>query len=202
MTVRLITAQGSESADAAFAAEVMEQSHADLERCYQCQACSSGCPVAFAFDIAPHRLLRMVQFGLKNRVLDSQTVWLCASCETCATRCPNNIEIVHVMDTLRQIAIWEGRTSQTKLPLFHNTFLEGIERNGRVHELSLIIKYTFASGEIFHLKKLMKDALLGAKMFAKDKLIILPQKIKGQASVKSIFKKTERKKCSTERKNG
>ena len=48
----------------------------------------------------------------------------------------------------------------------------------------------------------MKDALLGAKMFAKDKLIILPQKIKGVAGVKSIFQQTERGKCSPERGNG
>lgn len=209
MTVRLTTPQGIESADRAFSAEVMGRSKANLERCYQCQACSSGCPVAFAFDIAPHRLLRMVQFGLKDRVLDSQTVWLCASCETCATRCPNDIEIVQVMDTLRDIALREGRTAQTKLPLFHDTFLDGIRRNGRIHELTLIIKYTFASGEIFHVKKLMKDALMGAKMFLKDKLILLPKKIDGMAGVKNIFRETERKKCSQEhrdrskeRKNG
>ena len=193
MTVRLTTPQGSESTDPSFAEEVMGGSQAKLERCYQCQACSSGCPVAFAFDIAPHRLLRMVQFGLKDRVLDSRTVWLCASCETCATRCPNDIEIVHVMDTLRDIALREGRTSQTKLPLFHDTFLSGIRRNGRIHELSLIIQYTFASGEIFRVKKLMTDALMGAKMFLKDKLILLPKKIDGVAGVKSIFRQTERR---------
>jgi heterodisulfide reductase subunit C len=202
MTVRLTTPQGSESADRSFAEEVLGRSQAKLERCYQCQACSSGCPVAFAFDIAPHRLLRMVQFGLKDRVLDSQTVWLCASCETCATRCPNDIEIVHVMDTLRDIAIREGRTAQTKLPLFHDTFLDGIRRNGRIHELTLIIKYTFASGEIFHVKKLMKDALMGAKMFLKDKLILLPKKIDGVAGVRSIFQQTERRNRSQERDHG
>ncbi len=60
MTVRLTSPQGAENADPSFAAEVMGRSAAKLERCYQCQACSSGCPVAFAFDIAPHRLLRMV----------------------------------------------------------------------------------------------------------------------------------------------
>ncbi len=193
MTVRLTTPQGSESADPSFAEEVLGRSHANLERCYQCQACSSGCPVAFAFDIAPHRLLRMVQFGLKDRVLDSRTVWLCASCETCATRCPNDIEIVHVMDTLRDIALREGRTAQTKLPLFHDTFLSGIRRNGRIHELSLIIEYTFASGEIFRVKKLLADALMGAKMYLKGKLMLLPKKIDGVAAVKSIFQQTERK---------
>ena len=192
MTVRLATTQGRETADPAFAREVMERSAAHLERCYQCQACSSGCPVSFAFDYEPHRLLRMVQLGLKDRVLDSATVWLCASCETCATRCPNDIHIVHVMDVLRDMSLKEGRTEQTKLPLFHNTFLSGIRSNGRIHELMLILRYTIASGDVLKVRKLARDAILGARMFARGKLMVLPEKIKGMAQVKRIFKETER----------
>jgi heterodisulfide reductase subunit C len=187
MSIRLATQQGTESGDPAFAREVLGTSQGHLERCYQCQACSSGCPVAFAFDYAPHQLLRMVQLGLKDRVLDSATIWLCASCETCATRCPNDIEIVRVMDTLRSISLREGRTGQTKLPLFHDTFLSGIRSHGKIHELSLILRYTISSGDILKVKKLSKDALMGAKMFAKGKLVPLPATIKGLAQIKRIF---------------
>ncbi len=42
MTVRLATPQGTETGDPSFAREVMQESQAHLERCYQCQACSSG----------------------------------------------------------------------------------------------------------------------------------------------------------------
>jgi heterodisulfide reductase subunit C len=94
MTVQLITEKGKEKCDPAFTKEVMERSHSHLERCYQCIACSSGCPGAYQMDYPPHQLLRMVQLGLKDRVLDSNTFWICLSCETCATRCPNDIEIV------------------------------------------------------------------------------------------------------------
>ncbi len=191
MTVRLISEKGKESGDLSFAREVKEKSQAHLERCYQCVACSSGCPVAFAMDYAPHQILRMTQLGLKDRVLDSATIWLCASCETCATRCPNEIEIVQVMDALRVIALREGRTQQTKLPLFHATFLDGIKSNGKIHELMLILRYTLASGDIFKFKKLLKDMVLGAKMFLKGRLAILPDKIKGVAEVRRIFQLTE-----------
>ena len=193
MTVRLVSDKVKEIGDLAFAREVMERSQAHLERCYQCQACSAGCPVAFAFDYAPHQLLRMVQLGLKDRVLDSATIWLCASCETCATRCPNDIEIVHVMDTLRDISLREGRTRQTNLPLFHHAFLDGVKSNGKLHELTLILRYTLTSGDILKLKKLSKDALMGARMFAKGKLVLLPNKIKGMAQVRRIFQETEKK---------
>ncbi len=54
-------------------------------------------------DILPHRLIRAVHLGLKDEVIKSRTIWTCASCETCSTRCPNGIDIAHVMDAARQI---------------------------------------------------------------------------------------------------
>lgn len=193
MTVRLVSQQGTESTDPAFTREVLGSGVAHLERCYQCQACSSGCPVAYAFDYAPHQLLRMVQLGLKERVLDSTTYWLCASCETCATRCPNDIEIVQIMDTLRHIALREGRTQQTGLPLFHRTFLSTIKSNGKVHELLLILRYMLISRDIFKLNELPSNIKMGLNMFTRGKLAILPAKIKGTANIKRIFQQTEKK---------
>lgn len=188
MTIRVATQKGKEECDPSFAREVKEKSQAHLERCYQCVACSSGCPVAFAMDYAPHQILRMVQLGLKDRVLDSSTIWLCASCETCATRCPNDIDIVTVMDTLRSMTIREGRTNATNLPLFHAVFLNSIKSTGRIHELALILWYMLLSSDIFKFKKLFKDMILGVKMFLRGKLLILPNKIKGAAEIKRIFR--------------
>ncbi len=192
MTIRLASEKGKEICDLSFAREVKEKSQAHLERCYQCVACSSGCPVAYAMDHTPHQIIRMAQLGLKDRVLDSSTVWLCASCETCATRCPNEIDIVQFMDTLRKMALREGCTQKTDFPLFHATFLDGIKHGGKIHELSLILRYTLASGDIFRFKKLFKDMILGVKMLLKGKLAILPSKIKGVAEVKRIFQLTEK----------
>lgn len=192
MTISLVTQKGKENSDASFAQEVRETSQAHLERCYQCVACSSGCPVAFAMDYAPHQILRMTQLGFKDRVLDSTTIWLCASCETCAARCPNEINIVQVMDTLRSIAIREGRTKQTKLLLFHSTFLDGVKRNGRIHELILIMYYMIGSGDLLNLKGLYKNMILGAKMFTRGRLAILPHRIKGVGNIKRIFQLTKK----------
>jgi len=191
MTIRLVSQKGKESCDLSFAKDVKEKSQAHLERCYQCLVCSSGCPVAFAMDYPPNQIIRMAQMGLKDRALNSSTIWLCASCETCATRCPNDIDIVKVMDILREIALREGHTQGTKLPLFHSTFLDGIKSKGRVHELTLILRYMLTSGDIFKFKKLFSDMILGLKMFRRGKLAILPSKIKGVVEVKRIFQLTE-----------
>ena len=69
-------------------------------KCYQCIKCTSGCPLADQFDLAPHQVMRSVQFN-DTAVLESRAIWLCASCQTCTTRCPQQIDVTGVMDALR-----------------------------------------------------------------------------------------------------
>jgi heterodisulfide reductase subunit C2 len=187
MTTHLVTEKGKEFCNPSFAKEVKVKSRAHLERCYQCVACSSGCPGAYQMDYPPHQLLRMVQLGLKDSVLNSNTYWICLSCETCAARCPNDIEIVLVMDTLREMALQEKRRSTTNLPLFHNTFLSMVKFGGKTWELGLIGIYMVKSGDIFKLKKMFKDMKLGVKMFSRGKMAIIPPRIKGKSAIKRIF---------------
>jgi len=125
-------------------------------------------------------------------VLNSNTFWICLSCETCATRCPNGIEIELVMDALREIAVKENRPNTTQLPLFHRSFLGTVKSYGKTYELGLIGGYTVKSGNIFRLKNLAKDAVLGAKMFSRGRLAVRPPAIKGIDQIKRIFEKTNK----------
>jgi heterodisulfide reductase subunit C len=67
--------------------------------CYQCGTCSGSCPVAPAggMDYTPRIIMRMIQAGMEDQVLSSQTVWTCAACYSCAVRCPRDIDITDVM---------------------------------------------------------------------------------------------------------
>jgi heterodisulfide reductase subunit B len=48
-----------------------------LLRCFQCGTCTSGCPVArFSDAYRPLTIIRMAQLGLKERVLNSETLCL------------------------------------------------------------------------------------------------------------------------------
>ena len=85
-----------------------EEKGIHVQDCYQCQKCSAGCPVVFAMDYKPNQIMQMVSLGMKERVLNCKTIWVCASCYTCSTRCPNDIDIAGVMDRLRQAALREG----------------------------------------------------------------------------------------------
>ncbi len=77
--------------------------------CFQCGTCTADCPIArFSDAYRPRRILRMVQLGLKSRVLSSDVLWLCAACFTCVDRCPQDVEIAGVLRTLRNLAVKEG----------------------------------------------------------------------------------------------
>ncbi len=92
-----------------FVKQVEDISGQDLLACNQCGKCSSGCPVAFALDLLPNQIMRMAQLGLEE-VLQAQTIWTCASCLTCVSRCPKGVDLPRVMEALRQIAMERGTT--------------------------------------------------------------------------------------------
>ena len=78
-------------------------------RCFQCGTCTSDCPIArFSDTYRPRQIIRMAQLGLKDRVLKSDTLWLCASCFTCTDRCPQDVEVASVIRVLRNLAAERG----------------------------------------------------------------------------------------------
>jgi heterodisulfide reductase subunit C len=80
-----------------------------LLRCFQCGTCTSDCPVArFSETYRPRQIIRMAQLGLKERLLKSDTLWLCASCFTCTDRCPQDVEVASVIRVLRNLAAEKG----------------------------------------------------------------------------------------------
>lgn len=84
-----------------------------LMRCYQCGTCTSDCPIArFSDAFRPRQIIRMTQLGLKDRVLNSDSLWLCASCFTCTDRCPQDVEVASVIRVLRNLAAEQGHIPQ------------------------------------------------------------------------------------------
>jgi heterodisulfide reductase subunit C len=170
-----------------FLSEVIQTSGEKLQACYQCQKCSAGCPVAYAMDILPNQVLRHIQYDHRDKVLSSKTIWICASCYTCSVRCPNNIDIAKIMDTLRSLAIrYDVKPGEKDIPLFHSLFLNTIKSRGRMHELSLLLQLKLKTREFF------KDASLGLKMYRKGKIKLFPSKFGGGKEIKEIFNAFEK----------
>ncbi len=173
--------------DSSFSDVVTKRSGESILACYQCQKCSAGCPVAYAMDILPNQVIRMVQFGLRERILSSHTIWICASCYTCSVRCPNDIDIAKVMDTLRHIALGSGiKPAERDISIFHSVFLDSIKSRGRIHELGLIWQFKSKTRDF------MKDVSLGLRMFRKGKIKLFPSKFGGGREIKDIFGRYEK----------
>ncbi len=88
-----------------FVDKVQELSGQNLLACYQCGKCSAGCPAVDEMDILPNQIIRFAQLGLKEELLASKAIWICASCLTCNARCPKGINIAEVIEALRQILL-------------------------------------------------------------------------------------------------
>jgi heterodisulfide reductase subunit C len=156
-----------------------------IQRCYHCRKCTAGCPLAFAMEHNPNRVIRLIQMGRREEVLGSATIWLCVSCETCITRCPNEVDIARMMDVLRQMAIETGVAAKEKNILkFHEAFLANIRMGGRINEPAMMVHYKLKSGDLF------SDMAMGIDMFRKGKLSLISPRTKDMRSVRRIFEKT------------
>lgn len=165
-----------------FARQVDAASHSDLNRCWHCLACTNGCPFSRDMDIFPNQVIRMVQLGLKERVLKSSAIWLCVGCNTCSVECPNAIDIAAVMDTLRQMAVEEGiDVAEPGILAFHEAVIGSLSRYGRTHKLEIMMRYKLSGNSLF------ADLDVGLKMLARRKLHLFPSKVRDRNVLKMLF---------------
>jgi heterodisulfide reductase subunit C len=154
--------------------------------CYQCKKCTLGCPSAYTMKMKPHELMRGAQLGLTEEIYWSGTIWTCLSCETCNTRCPQDINILRVIDGLREMAISkkaEYYNPYPVIPASHRIFMALVERFGKVYELGLAL--------LLNLRMLtpFKDIDMASPMLMKGKLKPLPHFSKGAKELRQVMER-------------
>ena len=159
--------------------------------CYQCRKCTNGCPVTFAMDLYPDEVIRLVILGQSQTVLNCHTIWVCAACETCTTRCPNEVRIAELMDGLKEMAVQKGIVCpQPRILTLHDAFLKNVKRWGRVFETTFLPQYLLRSGELLRLWQTgtWRDEMkLGWQMSRKRRFPVLPKTISGRKEVRKIL---------------
>jgi len=185
--MQTLTLSGLKERREAFTQRIIEASGVDVSQCYQCGKCSAGCPVGFAMDLGPTRLMRLLQLG-REEVLKSNTIWLCAQCMTCATRCPREVDISRVMESLR-IEAKQRRIPcpESEVGVMDNVFLETVRRRGRLQELESIMRLKLGTGKLF------KDIPLGIKLVMKGKIALLPRTQSCAREVRRLFRRVREK---------
>lgn len=172
-----------------FLEQVCQCSGQLLHRCYQCGKCTAGCPVAPSMDLAPNQVIRMIQLGIKEEVLKSNTIWLCAFCSTCTVRCPRNVDLALVMETLRIITGREGKAAPGRarnVQIFTGNFLNSVKRYGRMFEFGTMVGYNLKSGRPF------QESDTGFGMLQRKKLKLMPEKLASADEIKRIFEEVTR----------
>ena len=168
------------------AKEVLRESGQNVNLCYQCRKCAAGCPVSYAMDYKPAQIIHAVRLGMDELVLNSKTPWLCASCETCTTRCPQDVDVMKVMDAVKIIAVRRGiRPTVPEVASFYKAALSNIKKCGRMYELGMIMELKLRTFKFF------KDMALGMKMFKKRKLKMIPS-LTGALTTWRIFRRVKK----------
>ncbi|MGQ9653635.1 MAG: 4Fe-4S dicluster domain-containing protein [Thermodesulfobacteriota bacterium] len=168
--------------DRSFLNEVSSRSGQRFEGCFHCLSCAGGCPVVEAMDYNPNQVIRMMQLGLREKVLGSRAIWVCVGCFSCLSQCPNRVHIPAMMDTLREMALEAGvEVPEPEIRAFHAKFLEEVRRHGRVFELGFMMRYKLATGALF------QDMRAGIRMVLRGRFHLFPSRVKGIKEVRRIM---------------
>ena len=155
-----------------------------IKTCIQCGTCSGSCPTAAFMEYSPREVIAALRAGMLDRVLQTNTVWLCTSCYNCTVRCPQEIKFTDVMYELKRLGIKYGLyPKHSGAPIMSRTFAELVDEYGRNPETLLMQKYYFRAG----LTKAFDNMGMAREMFAKGRLGLTAKKIKGTEQIKKIL---------------
>jgi len=80
-----------------------------VTECFNCGNCTAICPVSTADHLFPRRLIRYLQLGLEERLLEAPETWWCLTCRQCTVTCPRQAYPAELMVAIRRDIIESGR---------------------------------------------------------------------------------------------
>ncbi len=170
-----------------FLKEVMKMPGGEkILECIQCGSCAGGCPTRFAMDYSPMQIIKMINLGMKEKVLSSSTIWVCSACYTCATRCPRDVNFTTLMMSLRNKAIRENLVKNDAHSKFHEYFFEVVNKYGKMHEPELLIKLMDKTD----FNSLRHNASLGLRLLRKGKMQMRAPRTEQNAWLNNMLEKT------------
>jgi len=166
---------------------------AKMSLCMQCGVCSGSCPLGDAeMDHGPRKLFMMVRAGMKDAVLGSTTIFNCTSCYNCVVRCPREVPVQYILQSLATLAVAEGYAEAVKTDnmRFSGAFNWSTAKFGRTDERLMTAKYYFSFGLIAAMKMSMANLKIALSMIKKKRMHLgAPHRIKGTGELRAILAK-------------
>jgi heterodisulfide reductase subunit C len=134
-------------------------------------------------DISPRMVIALFRAGQIEEILRSRTIWICASCYMCTTRCPQSIKITDLLYALKRTAIDAGLYPE-RFPVYllSKIFARIVSRYGRNQEMLLLLFYYLRRNPL----GLLRLMPLGLSMLRKGRISLFPKKIKGARAIHTI----------------
>jgi len=172
--------------DPGFAGEIAQIPGGDrLRECIQCGTCSAVCPLSEYMDYTPRRLIAMTQAGMKDEVLGSFSIWVCAGCYACTTACPKEIPITDMMYALKRTAIREGvHPRRFGTPVLAREFVRSVDRWGRNSESRLAISLYLKT----HPRLLLQDYPLAERLRRRGRMRLRRESIRQRRQLRTILR--------------
>ncbi len=64
-----------------------------IRTCLQCATCSGACPFGYLMDYPPGKMISMLRADMFEKVIETDSVWMCISCYACTEVCPKLIPL-------------------------------------------------------------------------------------------------------------
>lgn len=162
-----------------------------VDSCYRCLRCTNGCPVSAHMDVKPHQVVRLVQLGMKERLFESNAIWICLGCEMCSTYCPNQINVASLMDHLKKSVVSSARKpAEYDVAVFHSVFLDVVGKYGRMNDLKLMQRYklkTLLHGGLPSKEDVGADMGLAWQLMKRGRLSLWAESSRKAGEVKRIL---------------
>ena len=75
------------------------------KKCMKCGKCSGTCPNYDAMEYHPHQFVAMVEKGQIEKLVESDSIYMCLSCMACVERCPRGVEPGKLVEAVRLMKI-------------------------------------------------------------------------------------------------
>lgn len=103
-----------------------------LFNCFACGKCSAVCPISEVNEeFNPRKIIHMILLGMKEEVLSNEFIWLCATCDACSFRCPQEVRMADIMGVARRIA-----EEEMYVPTNFNQLMEIVKSFSKLYELN------------------------------------------------------------------
>ncbi|MDX1700095.1 MAG: 4Fe-4S dicluster domain-containing protein [Melioribacteraceae bacterium] len=159
-----------------------------INACLQCGTCTGSCPLSYLMDITPRELIALFRAGDIDSIMKSRTIWVCASCYSCQSRCPSTIKVTEIIYSLKRMAM-NRRVYPKNFPVhsLSDSFIKSMKSFGRLNEPRLMLYYLLKTG----IWKGFSFIPLGVKMLRKGRIDIRAAKIKDRKGLRKIIDKAQ-----------